>query len=645
MKEIILTIIVTLIFLFKKVKHIKDFMDKISFYLKENYILLTVLVISTVLRIYHIDFQSLWVDEINTMVQATPNQSFKDTYKSLLANDLQPPLYFYILKYLFRIFGYTTLVMRLFSAILGVAAVWGIYLLGKEIFSKKAGLISSAILGLNFFHIYYSQEGRPYSFLVLFTIFSFYMMCRYLKSQSYKIAFFHGILACLMLYGHPFGLFALLSQYLILFYYFILYDKQRKLTLIKHSAISVITTFVLYVPAIPLLMSAAKVDSFWIDLPGANIFTYILGQYFGASELILALVYLALILFFIKLFDEKSNSNHTFTLKNSNYIQSYVILIPWIVICIIIPLIRSYLKVPMIIPRYLIVALPAVILIVSIGILQIKHILVKLTFFGLFITFSFIDIFILKDFYNKSTKTDFRGITEYVTKNIKSEDELVSRIGWHYSYFFNNSIPKKVVLWNTIEAYVSTMIKWPDNYKHPFWFVDAQDAPLTLSTEASLYLNNHFYIHCRKDLFQALAIHYVYKDKNYFRPQFPEQPQFNGADNNLIELASNITIKSAPLTLEKGMYKLLLSSKSLPEKPINNINAHITVKVNNKIVGGFFANEKQSISTEELKFYVENNKECVIELIYDNNYTNGNNIRKAVIYSVYFEKINLIDNK
>ncbi|MES2131306.1 MAG: glycosyltransferase family 39 protein [Bacteroidota bacterium] len=614
-------------------------MNKISIWVKEHYFLTSIILVSTFLRIYHIDFQSLWVDEINTMAQATPYQGFRETYKSLLATDLQPPLYFYILKYLFRIFGYTTLVMRLFSAFLGIAGVWAIYLLGKEIFNKKAGLLAAAILCLNIFHIHYSQEGRPYAFLTLFAILSFYRLCRYIKNPSYKNVIIYSVFACLMLYGHPFGLFALLSQYCIIFYYFVLYDVKKRIALLKHGAISILITSILYIPAIPLLASAANVDSFWIELPGKNEFANILSQYFGDSEIILSIVYLSLIIFFIRMFNETGKYNKLIRADDSNYINSYIILIPWITACIVIPLIRSYLKVPMIIPRYLIIVLPAVILIISIGILQIKHTLVKYSFFGLFIIFSLVDIFVVKDFYNKRTKTDFRGITNYVIKNIHEGDELVSRVGWHYSYFFDNSTPKVPVLWNSFDAYVGTMMKWPDNYKHPFWFVDAQNAPLTLNPEQTAYLNEHFYIHNRKDLYSALGIYYIYKTTNYFKPQFKDQSQLNNTNNDPLELATNTTVSSIPMHLEKGNYYILISGRSLPDVSVNDINAHLSIKINGKSIGGIFMNENESVSTQQLKFHLNTTEDCSVEIIYDNSFSLGNKTRKAVLSSVYFEKI------
>ena len=77
----------------------------------------------------------------------------------------------YEVDFIFKVFGYTTFVARLFSAILGILSIYGINILGKELINKKVGLISALILTINPFHLYFSQEARPYILLFLFSIF------------------------------------------------------------------------------------------------------------------------------------------------------------------------------------------------------------------------------------------------------------------------------------------------------------------------------------------------------------------------------------------------------------------------------------------------------------------------------------------
>ena len=75
--------------------------------IKENYLLITILVFAAILRFYHIDFQSIWLDEIHTMNEANPNVGFFDLYDIIMAGEQMPPLYFYSLYFFSDMYLYT----------------------------------------------------------------------------------------------------------------------------------------------------------------------------------------------------------------------------------------------------------------------------------------------------------------------------------------------------------------------------------------------------------------------------------------------------------------------------------------------------------------------------------------------------------
>ena len=196
-------------------------MKKILTKIRENKLLTIVIVVGAILRFYNLDFQSVWLDEIHTLNEANPNLTFIEVYESVFQGEQMPPLYFYIIYVLFKVFGYVPIVMRIFSAIIGVFSIYGIYLLGREMYSKKAGIIAALLLCINYFHILHSQEGRPYAFFALFTILSFYWLIRLLKDFSKRTITYYSLFTALMLYGHYFGLFTLFSQYIIILFIFL----------------------------------------------------------------------------------------------------------------------------------------------------------------------------------------------------------------------------------------------------------------------------------------------------------------------------------------------------------------------------------------------------------------------------------------
>src|SRR5205807_4287337 len=68
-----------------------------------------------------------------------------------------------------RIFGYGEAGLRSLSALAGVATVPVIYAAGAKMVSPRAGLIVAALTACNPYLIWYSQEARSYSLVVLLT--------------------------------------------------------------------------------------------------------------------------------------------------------------------------------------------------------------------------------------------------------------------------------------------------------------------------------------------------------------------------------------------------------------------------------------------------------------------------------------------
>lgn len=619
-------------------------MDRIYAFFKENFLLISILILATFLRFYQLDFQSLWVDEIATMIEANPQLNADETYDALLEFDFQPPLFFYLLKHLFCVFGYTSFVLRFVTAIFGIGGIIAIFLLGRELANKNVGLLSALILTVNYYHIYYSQEGRTYTLLILFVTLSFYRLSIFIRHNSYKNAILFGVMSSLMLYGHTIAFFALFAEYCILTYFFFQTENEKKWRLVKQGFLATLVIAILYIPAIPLLVAASEIKSFWISAPWSGIFAWILWEFFGSSELIISVVYLCLLIFFINAFNDRSRQTDIRQTGEINLLRVSIILLPWLVCCILISLIRSHLSLPMIIPRYFLVVLPAIVILVALGFYQIQNTTIKRVLLFVFIIFSFTDLVIVRNYYHRRTKSDFRGVTNYVMGHLKPGDQIVSRIGWHFSYWFENTDPKMPVLWNSIQNYVSTVIKSPENFKHGFWFVDAQGDPMTLTPESSVYLSQHYIMDHRTDLFSALGVHYVYRTENFTRVNFADYPQISEDYSGKIELENNTILKSSAIDLNKGQYTLWVTSGSLPEIPLNTINAHISVKLNDKLIGGFFLNEQATATAEKLKFSISENTRCRLELIFDNAFREDLKVRKAVIHSVYFEKNSILNS-
>ena len=484
--------------------------------LKENYLLIAIVILATALRVYHIDFQSIWLDEIHTMNEANPKIPLKELYNVIMAGEQMPPLYFYSLYFLFKIFGYTTLVARVYSAIVGIVSVFSIYLLGKEMINKKAGLFAALLLSVNSFHLYYSQDARPYILFFLFTTFSFYNLIKFLKLPSKKNALYYGITTAMMINTHFFGLFVLFSQYITLLFFLILSKNTQRKGFFVNSFISGIVTLLLFIPSMKVFIKVSEIKDFWIPAPTLDAYTLIFKEFFGNSELVLTLVGLLFIIYFIKLSKEKNTSIEYKSIIENKTIFAFVLLIPWIIIVLLIPLIRSYLSIPMIISRYFISILPALIIILSIAINQFKNKIIQIGIIGLFIVFSLTDIIIVKKYYTNINKAQFRESTQFIIDNNSKKEPVVSSLGWYLPYFLNKAKNKNTIVDKSLDEYIAEISKNSSNIKS-FWYFDGHIRPFNPSEESKLFLENNFVVDKNIDLYDCYAKHFILKSD--FKPK------------------------------------------------------------------------------------------------------------------------------
>jgi mannosyltransferase len=164
------------------------------------------------LRFYTLGTESIWYDEASSIFSA--KSSLYVLLRRCVGLHRHPPLYFFVLKYWIVFFGDSETAVRSLSAVFGVASVPLTYIVGKQLFNSRVGIISSFLLSISAFAIYYSQEARAYSMLVFFTLLSFALFIKIIKDpQTGKpcyIAYF--IANTFMIYTHYFGLFVVVSQ-------------------------------------------------------------------------------------------------------------------------------------------------------------------------------------------------------------------------------------------------------------------------------------------------------------------------------------------------------------------------------------------------------------------------------------------------
>lgn len=134
-----------------------------------------ILLLAFVLRFAYLGSRPLYQDEhFNTVEVAVQPLSF------IVSTNLGSILYPLILHFILPL-GDTAFMARLPAALFGFLSVWLIYLVGRILFSKKEALLAAFLAAISAHFIYFSQQARGYSGLLLFALCSFYFFLRVLK--------------------------------------------------------------------------------------------------------------------------------------------------------------------------------------------------------------------------------------------------------------------------------------------------------------------------------------------------------------------------------------------------------------------------------------------------------------------------------
>ena len=98
-----------------------------------------------------------------------------------------PPLYYVLSWFWAQAFGTGEVALRMLPAVLSVATVAVAYAAGRTLIDRRAGLIAAALMALNPLAVWYAQEARAYSLLMLLTALGFWFFARVLRGEGERV--------------------------------------------------------------------------------------------------------------------------------------------------------------------------------------------------------------------------------------------------------------------------------------------------------------------------------------------------------------------------------------------------------------------------------------------------------------------------
>lgn len=138
--------------------------------------------------------QSLWLDEAIS-AQVVKNSSWWQLLVVFPRSDFHPPGYYLLLKLWSDLFGFSEVSLRMPSVLMSVIVILVVWLIGRDFFGKRIGLLAAWILAVNPLFLYYSQEARMYVMATLAVVVNFYFFWKWLtKSERWSFGFVVSLL-------------------------------------------------------------------------------------------------------------------------------------------------------------------------------------------------------------------------------------------------------------------------------------------------------------------------------------------------------------------------------------------------------------------------------------------------------------------
>jgi uncharacterized membrane protein len=149
------------------------------------------------LRFWHLGSQSFWFDESYTVDLV--GRGLGDMLSTIPRTESTPPLYYLLAWPWAKLFGDSEAGLRSLSALIGTATIplgWGAARALFPRWAPRAGLIAAALVAVNPYFVWYSQEARSYALLV----FTVALTLLFLARRDVKLWAVAGVLALLTHY-------------------------------------------------------------------------------------------------------------------------------------------------------------------------------------------------------------------------------------------------------------------------------------------------------------------------------------------------------------------------------------------------------------------------------------------------------------
>jgi mannosyltransferase len=387
------------------------------------------------LRFYTLGSESIWFDEAASIYSA--KHPLILMLMECVGGHRHPPLHFFILKIWIMLFGDSEVSVRSISAIFGVASIPLIFIIGKQLFSSRVGLIASFLLSVSVFAIYFSQEARSYAMLLFFTLLSFYLFIKIIVHRDTgKVYFFAYFIAnTLLVYTHYFGLFVVASQ----LSYFILTRRCLKINgrLFWYAQAA---TGIVFLPWAVVFVVFSIPRSFSWGQPSLHDLLSTLASYSGYGDtnrywILLGYGFLCILgilswrIIKRRRPEEKLTNTSSLSKSNLSFNLTLLLLTVWLAFPIMFPFLISQLPLEVTgiyVTRYTISAFPAFLILVANGLGKLLSRKILYPLFVVILTgICLFSVTTLQNYYSQTGKEQWREVVNLIETSLQPDDVIV----------------------------------------------------------------------------------------------------------------------------------------------------------------------------------------------------------------------------
>jgi uncharacterized membrane protein len=366
-----------------------------------------IVAVGAALRFFRLTFQSLWFDELFSVVFSRSSLTVGEIIEKY-AGDVHPLGYPLMLHGWLRIFGDNDLAARSLSAVWGIAGIAVLWIVARRLAGPRLGLIAGLLTAVNAYHIAYSQEARSYVLVFVFAALSYLALLLFIDAPGWRTSLAYGLVVAVAFHIHYYALVMFFGQMVAAAGVFVLRDRGLRALRFVLIPGSVVALAIL--PWVGPFLRVAGFDRYWPAVPEPWFFIGYFHGYFGGSLVLSvgsAALLAALPLLLRRRFeDEPADAWASLRIGAAALGVS-------VAASLAVAYARSVLAVPMLIPRFTLVLLPAILLLIAMAVSRIRPARLRAGVVVAVVALSLADL-ALGGFYTEPRKEQWREAAAWV---------------------------------------------------------------------------------------------------------------------------------------------------------------------------------------------------------------------------------------